>query len=131
MPRAFIFPDPNDRSFNEPKVIVDQPKILGLYNQEYKPRPKRQVVTEEIKDWFLTEAKKIGWDSAEFVGNQCTLGVELPNKRRRENSDPLIPKETIHEIEKKLGMDIPMEETKRKLSEIARKPNEIHPPAHS
>ena len=31
MARAFVFPDPKDRSYNEPGVIVDQPKVLGLY----------------------------------------------------------------------------------------------------
>ena len=84
MPRAFVFPDPNDRSFNEPKVIVDQPKILGLFNQITGSSPKRQMVTDEIKDWFCKEADSRGWDTADFVGNQCTLGVELPDKKRKD-----------------------------------------------
>lgn len=78
MPRRFVFPDPNDRSYNEPKVILDQPKIIGLFNQENNIRPKRQMVTQDVREWFTREAYERGWDSAEFVGNQCTLGVELP-----------------------------------------------------
>ena len=77
MARAFVFPDPRDRSYNQPSVIVDQPKVLGLYNQEYKPRPKLQIVTEDIRQWFLEEAKNRGWDEATFAGNQCTLRVDF------------------------------------------------------
>lgn len=77
MARAFVFPDPRDRSYNQPGVIVDQPKVLGLYNQEYKPRPKRQVVTEEIRVWFEEEARSRGWDMISFIGNQCTLQVDF------------------------------------------------------
>ena len=79
MARAFVFPDPRDRSFNESGVIVDQPKVLGLYNQFTGASPKRQIVTDEIKEWFMEEAKDRGWDSAEFIGNQCTLRVDFKN----------------------------------------------------
>lgn len=78
MARKFVFPDPNDRSYNEPKVILDQPRVIGLFNQENNVRPKRQMVTQDVKEWFTNEAISRGWDTAEFVGNQCTLGVDLP-----------------------------------------------------
>ena len=77
MARKFVFPDPNDRSYNEPAVIVDQPKVLGLYNQE-SGQEKRQVITSEVREWFIKEAAARGWDESNFVGNQCTLGVDLP-----------------------------------------------------
>lgn len=79
--RAFVFPDPNDRSYNEPGVIVDQPKVLGLYNQETGTRPKKQFVTKEIKDWFVKEAETRGWDKADFIGNQCTLRVDFTHHK--------------------------------------------------
>ena len=75
--RAFVFPDPCDRSYNQPGVIVDQAKVLGLYNQENKQSPKKQFVTKDIRDWFKSEAENRGWDEANFIGNQCTLQVDF------------------------------------------------------
>lgn len=77
MSRAFVFPDPRDRSYNQPGVIVDQPKVLGLYNQEANPKPKLQMVTKQVQEWFENEATKRGWDEAKFIGNQCTLQVDF------------------------------------------------------
>lgn len=74
MPRPFKFPDPNDRSFNEPRVIAQPEDILKLYNKE--KGTKQEKVTGTVRDWFVNEAKNYGWDTAEFTGSQCTLGVE-------------------------------------------------------
>lgn len=68
------FPDPNDRSFNNPKVIVNSDEVLGLYNQENKTKQTR--VTKPVREWFENEAKDNDWDEAEFTGNQCTLEVK-------------------------------------------------------
>ena len=86
MARAFVFPDPNDRSANSPKVIVDAPKVLGLYNQEHKGEKgfvKKQIVTGDIRDWFQQKAEDLGWDDSEFVGNQCTLSADIPFKGKK------------------------------------------------
>ena len=34
MPRKFVMPDSNDRSQNEPAVILSPAQVLGLYNQD-------------------------------------------------------------------------------------------------
>ena len=91
MARAFVFPDPKDRSYNEPGIIVDQPKVLGLFNQETGQSPKRQIVTEDIKKWFREEAERRGWDSADFLGNQCALKVDFNNHKWDTRPDGDIP----------------------------------------
>lgn len=74
MPRPFKFPDPNDRSFNEPRVIAQPEEILKLYNKE--KGTKQERVTDPVKDWFVKAATDYGWKTADFTGSQCTLEVE-------------------------------------------------------
>lgn len=33
MSRLFVFPDPDDRSKNNPAIIVTSEQVIGLYNQ--------------------------------------------------------------------------------------------------
>ena len=73
MPRPFVFPDPDDRSKNDPGIIVTSEQVIGLYNQFNKDGDEIQRVTSTVKDWFLEESKNQGWDDAKFVGNQCVL----------------------------------------------------------
>jgi hypothetical protein len=80
MARKFIYPDVDDRTVNEPMVIVSPAQVRGLCNQSggakltgYGP----DTEDEFRKDWFVTEMKARGWDSAEFFGNQCLLRANL------------------------------------------------------
>lgn len=74
MARPFVFPDPDDRSKNNPAIIVSSEQVLGLYNQEHKDEEDMQKVTDKVQDWFVKEAKNNqGWDEARFAGNQCIL----------------------------------------------------------
>lgn len=73
MPRPFKFPDPNDRSFNEPRVIAQPEDILKLYNKE--KGTKQERITDPVKEWFVNKAKDYGWNNADFTGSQCTLEV--------------------------------------------------------
>lgn len=73
MAAPFIFPDPNDRSPNNPAVIVDSNRILGLYNRHHPDEENMEKVMAKVKTWFEKEAKQIGWDEAKFSGNQCYL----------------------------------------------------------
>ena len=68
-----MFPDPNERSKNEPRVLVGPAQILGLYNQYINPTPKKQDVTSDILNWFKVEALNRGWDICECYGHQCIL----------------------------------------------------------
>jgi hypothetical protein len=77
MPRPFAFPDPNDRSPNDPSVTVQPFNILGLYNQATGEEKTR--VVEAVKEWFVTEARATyGWPEASFAGNVAVLTRELP-----------------------------------------------------
>lgn len=70
--RPYVFPDPNDRSKNDPSIIVTSQQVIGIYNQ-YNLDDEMQRVTQKVQDWFIAEAKAQGWDEARFVGNQCIL----------------------------------------------------------
>lgn len=70
--RPFEFPDPDDRSANEPAIIVKVPQILGLYNQAHPEEPMSRVV-QSVQDWFVQEARKENWSNAEFAGSECIL----------------------------------------------------------
>ena len=73
--RPRVFPDPNDRSKNDPAVIVQSRQVIGIYNQE--TGEQAQYVTDHIKTWFCGEDKNRGWDSADFINNQCLLKMNL------------------------------------------------------
>ncbi len=74
MSRPFVMPDPKDRSVNEPSVVVGPNQILGYYNQLNKNARKERVV-ESVQQWYVEEAKRVGWSDARFSGNQCILTV--------------------------------------------------------
>lgn len=74
----FKFPDPNDRTINDPTTIADSERVLNLYNQEN--NQERERVTDNVKEWFTQEALAQGWNSADFHGNGCVLGVEITKK---------------------------------------------------
>lgn len=73
MSRPYVFPDPDDRSKNNPAVIVTSEQVIGLYNQYNKDGDEVQKVSATVKEWFLTEAANQGWDESKFIGSQCIL----------------------------------------------------------
>lgn len=74
MARPYVFPDPNDRSKNNPAVIVSSEQVIGLYNQMNEDGDEMQRVTPKVQEWFIKEAtKNQAWDEARFAGNQCIL----------------------------------------------------------
>lgn len=73
MARPYVFPDPNDRSKNDPSIIVSSQQVLGIYNQENTEGDEMQRVTKKVQEWFTNEAANQGWDDASFSGNQCIL----------------------------------------------------------
>ena len=76
MARPFVAPVPEDRSVNEPSVIVSATQVLGFYNQENEE--KRERVNDTVKKWYKeTMMKDYGWSKAEFSGNQCLLEAKV------------------------------------------------------
>jgi len=79
MARPFTFPDPKDRSINEPTLVVSQVQVLGNFNQTNSDDT-REKVTDPVKEWFKDKAQKLGWKKVEFHGSQCVLTAELELK---------------------------------------------------
>lgn len=73
MSRPFVLPDPDDRSKNEPCVIVSNQQVVGIYNQYNSDGDEMQKVTDKVKEWFVVYSKEQGWDEADFAGGQCIL----------------------------------------------------------
>lgn len=73
MARPYVFPDPDDRSKNDPSYIVSSQQVLGLYNQENCEGDEMQKVTKKVQEWFMDRAHQEGWDEYSFSGNQCIL----------------------------------------------------------
>lgn len=73
MSRPFVLPDPDDRSKNEPCIIVSSQQVIGIYNQYNSDGDEMQKVTDKVKEWFINYSKEQGWDESDFAGNQCIL----------------------------------------------------------
>lgn len=75
MARPYEFPDPKDRSVNNPQVLVESSAMLGLYNQA---NPVQYgYVAQAVRSWFETEVRKAGWTFVSFVEPSAVLGVEV------------------------------------------------------
>ena len=80
MARPYRIPDPNDRSPNEPSIIVSSDRVVGTYNR-FNPDDKMQNVTSKVQEWYTTKAiNDYHWDYAKFSGNQCILEVTLEKR---------------------------------------------------
>lgn len=78
MARPFRLPDPNERSKNDPAVLVNSSKILGYYNQEHKDSgEKASYVSETVRNWYEEQAIAEGWSEVTFIGNQAMLKLNL------------------------------------------------------
>lgn len=58
--RPFVFPDPGERSPNDPNESCAPEKVLGLYNQA-EGNPRRVKICDRVRNWFDQEARKHGW----------------------------------------------------------------------
>lgn len=68
----YVLPDPKDRSENDPCIIMDTKKVLGLYNQAHEDEDMQKVMPK-VQEWTIKEAKDNGWDDVRFIGSQCLL----------------------------------------------------------
>ena len=76
MGRPYEFPDPKDRSVNNPHVLIERDAILGLYNQA-NPSNTYANLAEAVRDWFEAEAKRAGWVSVQFVDQAAVLTANI------------------------------------------------------
>jgi hypothetical protein len=75
----YVLPDPDDRSKNDPCIIMDTKKVLGLYNQDHDDE-EMQKVTPKVQEWITSQSKDNGWDEVKFAGGQCILENKFENK---------------------------------------------------
>jgi len=65
MGRNLKFPNPNDRKLSKPAILCPAERVLKLYNQDSGDTAQR--IAEKVKDWFKTQAHKIGWGGVQFL----------------------------------------------------------------
>jgi hypothetical protein len=71
------FPDPNDRTINDPAVIISSKKLLRFYNNENKLENgfKKNSVDTSVLNWGLDKTKDMNWDNGLILGNSLLLSV--------------------------------------------------------
>lgn len=72
MGRHLNFPDPGDRSANEPTTACSAERMVKLYNQAKGGDAKN--VSKTVREWFEAEAKSRGWVGIHFM-NECQTKV--------------------------------------------------------
>ena len=73
MAGQYVFPDPDDRSNNDPCIVISNKKVLGIYNQGHPEEENMQKVSDKVQTWITEMAKSKGWDDIKFAGGQCIL----------------------------------------------------------
>ncbi|MCC7540400.1 MAG: hypothetical protein IT379_29555 [Deltaproteobacteria bacterium] len=61
MARPFKFPDPKDRSQNQPAVLCPADRVKALYDQDSGDADTAKKVSGKVRTWFEKEAKANGW----------------------------------------------------------------------
>ena len=79
MAGQYVFPDPDDRSKNDPCIIVSNKKVLGMYNQAHLEEENMQKVTDKVQNWVKEVASDKGWDEVKFAGGLCILENKFLN----------------------------------------------------
>ena len=62
---------------NAPCIVVNNKKVLGIYNQSHPNEENMQKVIPKVQDWFKVKAVEIGWDELKISGGQCILENHL------------------------------------------------------
>jgi len=63
-----LFPDPKDRTPDNPHILVEAKNVINLFNlSRYQDA---DSLTDEIKEWFEEEATVQGWSKGTWVGNE-------------------------------------------------------------
>jgi uncharacterized protein (DUF2235 family) len=72
MARRYEWPDPKDRSPNNPHTLLEREAVIDLYRQGTGNEDAKNL-TEAIKEWFVGEAKKRGWDDVTWADQTAVL----------------------------------------------------------
>ena len=75
--RPHEMPDPDDRSVNDPHVIVEGKAVVGYYRQT---DPKAKVVSQTVRDGYEAAAKAAGWKEVTWVGDAAVLRADIVRK---------------------------------------------------
>ena len=78
--RSFKFPDPGDRSANDPAILCPAERVLALYNQDSGDTAQR--IAKKVKAWFAQRARELGWTHVAWFkeagtnhGAGCVLAI--------------------------------------------------------
>jgi uncharacterized protein (DUF2235 family) len=72
MARRYEWPDPKDRSPNNPHTLLEREAVIDLYRQGTGNEDAKNL-TEAIKEWFVGEAKERGWDDVTWADQTAVL----------------------------------------------------------
>lgn len=82
MSRLYKFPDPRDRSANEPAVLCPAERVKELYNAYSGSTCQR--ISATVKTWFDAQARELGWhevvwlkDVASSHGAGCLMSIAV------------------------------------------------------
>ena len=79
MSKDVIFPFPEDRTINDPAVLLSTKEVLAVYNRYLAICNQHgdqlvDRVTEHVQQYIVELADDKGWKSVEFIGaGQCLL----------------------------------------------------------
>ena len=65
------FPDPNDRTPNQPCILLSPTDVLKICKKLMTNNS--TAVTEKMREALVKEALRAGWTGATFLGHQCLL----------------------------------------------------------
>lgn len=79
MTKKYRMPDPDDRTANMPRLVVTGGRMIAIYNNYNKKKPKEKMCPA-VCDWFERKALKVGWvsiDKIEAAGGKHKFVVLL------------------------------------------------------
>lgn len=76
--RPYEIPDPDDRSVNNPHVIVEGKAVLGYIRQGVDPKAK--VVSQAVRVGYEAAAKSAGWADVTWVEDAAVLKADIIRK---------------------------------------------------
>ncbi|WP_201215266.1 hypothetical protein [Halochromatium roseum] len=71
MGRRYEWPDPKDRSPNQPHILLEREAVLDLYQKDTGDDAKN--LTEKVRDWFEDNAKRRDWDDVTWADQTAVL----------------------------------------------------------
>lgn len=77
--RKDLLPSPEDRTVNDPAVLVPSENVLAIYNanQGFKNKEAQNHITEAVRRHVAELAEKAGWSNVRFYGNSLFLEAKV------------------------------------------------------